>query len=79
MQQKGDGVKRNKLINRRKEEKLKQREVAEAVGIDRGYYSNIETGKRNGSVDIWLRIGKFLKIPPDELLDYMREGMEEAA
>lgn len=72
-------MKRNKLINRRKEKKLKQREVAEAVGIDRGYYSNIETGKRKGSVDIWLKIGKLLDIPPYELLDYMREGLEEAA
>lgn len=72
-------MKRNKLIKLRKGKKLKQREVAEEVGIDRGYYSNIETGKRKGSVDIWLRIGKFLEIPPDELLNYMREGIEETA
>ena len=72
-------MKRNKLIKLRKEKKLKQREVAEAVDIDRGYYSNIETGKRNGSLDIWLRIGKFLEIPPEELLDYMQEGMKMSA
>lgn len=71
--------KRTKLIKLRKEKELRQREVAEAVGIDRGYYSNIETGKKNGSVDIWLRIGKVLDIPPGELLSYMREGMKETA
>ena len=72
-------MKRNKLIKLRKEKKKTQACIANEVGIDRGYYSNIENGKKMGSLDTWLKIAKVLEIPPVELLSYIIEGMEISA
>ena len=69
---------RDKLKGRRKDLMLTQEEVAERSGICRGYYSNIETGKKGCSTDTWLRIAKCLKIQESELFSYITEGMEGA-
>jgi len=45
-----------------------QDEVALASGIDRSYLSGIENGRRNVSLDVFLRLCTALDIPPWELL-----------
>lgn len=69
---------RDKLKDRRKDLMLTQEEVAERSGICRGYYSNIETGKKGCSTDTWLRIAKCLEIQESELFSYITEGMKGA-
>lgn len=60
----GPTVKRRRL-----DKGLSQKELAEAVGIDFGYLSNIERSKVNPpSRDVVLRIAKELEIDKDELL-----------
>lgn len=49
---------RNKLIKLRKNKGLTQKEVAEILGITRGYYGHIETGRRNPPLKLALNIGK---------------------
>lgn len=72
-------MKRNKLENRRKNKGLTQSEVAEMAGICRGYYSNIETGKKRCSVNTWLRIAECLEIPKEEIIFYIEEGLQPGA
>jgi len=52
---------RTGLIDRRKELGMSQRNVAEAVGIDRSFYSRIETGSRSINVEKAWKILKVLK------------------
>lgn len=60
----GPMVKRLRL-----EKGLSQKDLAEAVGIDFGYLSNIERSKVNPpSGDVVLRIAKELGVDKDELL-----------
>lgn len=49
------------LIDKRKQQKLSQQQVAEAAFIDRSYYSQIETGKRTPSREIADRLGTLLQ------------------
>ena len=69
-------MKRNKLREKRKGRGLTQNEVAEMAGICRGYYSNIENGKKRCSFNTWLRIAESLDIPEKELVSYIKEGIE---
>lgn len=70
---------RGKLRNQRIALGYKQKDVAEAAGIHKGYYSKIEAGERNPATDVWLKIGAFLKIPDDQLVTYMKEGLKKGA
>ena len=54
-----------------------QSDIAELVGIDRGYYTNIENGKRNCSFLTWLKILKVLKIPETEYVEYVKKDNEK--
>lgn len=69
-------MKRNKLREKRKGRGLTQNEVAKMVGICRGYYSNIENGKKRCSFNTWLRIAECLDIQEKELVSYIKEGMK---
>lgn len=53
-----------------------QEEVAYYAGISRGFYTSIETGSRNCSLKIWLKIAELLQIPESEIVSYMKDGME---
>ena len=48
------------LKNLRIEQRLKQEQVAAAAGIERAYYSMIETGKRRPSVPVARAIANVL-------------------
>lgn len=51
-------MKREKLIELRKESGLTQEQVAEAADINRSYYGFIENGSRNPSLDKAEKIAK---------------------
>lgn len=57
-------MKREWLIEFRKSKGLKQEQVASDAFIDRGYYSQIETGKRNPSLNIAVNIARVLDFDP---------------
>ncbi|WP_105401924.1 helix-turn-helix domain-containing protein [Neorhizobium sp. T7_12] len=48
--------------------KMTVSELAEAVGISQPYLSEIETGKKTGSVDVLKRIAAILKVDLDDLV-----------
>lgn len=54
-------MKRYWLINMRNKREFSQETVAKMVGISRSYYSQIETGERNPSGTIALRIADFFE------------------
>lgn len=54
----------------RKAAKLNQEDAAHQMGLDRGYLSGIENGKRNPSVIQLLKIAQGLGVTPQQLLDY---------
>ena len=53
-------VVRTQLIKARKEAGLRQWQIAETVGIDRSFYSRIERGTRNPSLEVALKIAEVL-------------------
>jgi DNA-binding XRE family transcriptional regulator len=53
----------------RKYRGLTQAALAEAVGITQGYLSDIENGRRDGPVEIWLKLSKALDLPLEALVD----------
>ncbi|MDT8717630.1 helix-turn-helix transcriptional regulator [Clostridium sp. 19966] len=55
------------LISLRNESKLKQKEVAEVIGITTSYYGMIEQGTRNPTLDIAHRIAAFYKKSIEEI------------
>ncbi|CDN53040.1 Putative transcriptional regulator with C-terminal CBS domains [Neorhizobium galegae bv. officinalis bv. officinalis str. HAMBI 1141] len=48
--------------------KMTVSELAEAAGISQPYLSEIETGKKTGSVDVLKRIAAVLKVDLDDLV-----------
>lgn len=50
---------RQKLINLRKKLNLKQKDVANSIGITASYYGMIEIGVRNPSLDLAKKIAEF--------------------
>jgi len=66
----------SRLKELRIEQKLKQEQVATAAGIERAYYSMLETGKRTPSIKTAKALANVLGCSIDELL---RDPEEEAA
>ena len=58
----------NRIKVRRKELRIKQTELAEALNISNNHMSSIETGKQKPSLDIFVEICKHLDVTPDYLL-----------
>ena len=70
---------RQMLKNKRLAAGYTQKEVADFVEIDRTFYTNIENGRKNCSMQVWLKIGAALNIPEEELINYIKEGMKKGA
>lgn len=68
---------RNKLKNRRISRGKTQAQIAELVGISRAFYTEIETGKKNCNFAIWVKIGKVLQIPENEMFSYIIENADK--
>lgn len=47
---------------------LSQRALADAAGVQPGYLAEIETGKKPGSAEAWLRLSAVLRIPIADLM-----------
>jgi transcriptional regulator with XRE-family HTH domain len=52
----------------RSDKNLSQGDIARALGIDRGYISNIENGKRNPTLATITKLARALKVSVEELL-----------
>lgn len=57
----------NKLKEYRIKNNLKQKDIAEILGITTSYYGMIEIGKRKVSLDIALRLSSYYKVPVEEI------------
>lgn len=64
---------RKKLIFWRIEQRLKQKEIANRLGITLAHYSNLERGLTNPSYELLVKFGKTFKIK--DVIDlFEREG-----
>ena len=52
----------------RTQKKMSQGDIARNLGVDRGYISNIENGKKNPTLATVDKLAKALGAPADELL-----------
>ncbi len=50
------------LVEKRKEKKLTQQEIADKIGVSRQYYNDLENEKRSPSVGLAQKIGDVLGI-----------------
>jgi len=57
----------NKLKEIRLKHNYSSKYMADKIGISKPYYSQIETGKRNLSYDMAIKIAKIFKLKPDFL------------
>ena len=48
---------------------LSQQQIVDAVGISKGFYSSLESGKRVPNLDMLIRLAKHLKVTPGMLID----------
>ncbi|WP_079480881.1 helix-turn-helix transcriptional regulator [Halobacillus salinus] len=60
-------VARDELIQARKRLDLTQEQLAERVGLSRGYLSNVEKGNHNPSLETAKKLAKALNKTLDEL------------
>lgn len=67
IQERGDTMKRQQLIEIRKNLKLTQADLASATGIHRSYYGLIENGNRNPSLDVAMKISTVLNKDIEQL------------
>jgi putative transcriptional regulator len=68
------GAMRNKLRTRRLERGLTLDNVAQAVGLTKSAYGNIESGRRKPSLDIAFNLERFFGLPASELLAIRDDG-----
>lgn len=68
------------LINKRKQEKLTQAEIAKILGITVRHYKALEAGTSDGSIKVWQRLRDLLNTSIDTLLEDTTKpgGMEDA-
>jgi len=52
----------------RTQKKMSQGDIARNLGVDRGYISNIENGKKNPTLATVDKLAKALDVPANELL-----------
>lgn len=61
-------LKRERLINKRKEFKFTQETTAKLINVTTRYYRALEAGTSNGSIKIWQRLSKLFNENIDFLL-----------
>lgn len=66
---------RNNLRKCREDKKMTQREVANILGISRSAYTNIETGIRNPSFTLSLRLKEVMGYKGDDIFENVVEGV----
>jgi len=73
------GLVGNRIRSLRKERKLTQADLAEAVDLDRTYIVGIEKGRRNVSLDNLTRLSIGLDVSLSELFDGVDACVTESA
>lgn len=53
----------------RKHRGLTQADLARAVGVGQGYLSDLESGRRDGPVELWLKLSRALDLPIEALIE----------
>lgn len=61
-------IRREWLIELREEKGLKTREIAEIIGVSYQHYNDVETGRRNPSIDLSIKLSEFFDIPLKKFL-----------
>ena len=56
---------------------LKQSELAERLDVSKGYLSQIESGKKNGAVNLYHKISRVLEVSLDELIGWREDPQGE--
>jgi len=62
-------IKREWLKELRDEKELKTREIAEILGISFQHYNDVETGRRNPSIELSMKLAKFFNVPLEKFFD----------
>lgn len=57
----------------RAESGLSMHQLADRIGISKGFYSNMELGLKWPNIDMLLRIADALEVRPGEMLDALAE------
>lgn len=60
---------RANLIKARKEKRLTQKQISQALEISERQYRKLEAGASNGSIELWCKLKKLLNISIDCLLE----------
>lgn len=60
-------MKQVKLIKLREKKRLTHQEVAESIGISRSFYTQIELGTRNPSINVLGKLSKFFNVKIDKI------------
>ena len=68
---------RQNIINKRKELKITQEEVAKVAGITRAGYAAIERGLRNPSLEVAQKICIVLKMPIEKAFPINKKDKKE--
>ena len=56
---------------------LSQQDVSERLGITLTAYSLIETGKRMGKLETWIKIQNLFQIPDSEMWNIIKHNINE--
>lgn len=64
-----DPIKREWLKHLRNEKDLTVREIAGVFGISHQHYSDVETGRRNPSIELSLKMAEFFGEPIESFLE----------
>ncbi len=56
------------------EKNISQEKLAELAQIDRTYSQSIESGKRNFSIEVLMKISTALKVRPNDILKGIENG-----
>lgn len=62
-------IKREWLKELRNEKELKTREIAEIIGISFQHYNDVETGRRNPSIELSMKLAEFFNVPLEKFFD----------
>ena len=65
-----------RIREQREKQKINQEKFAEMVGISNIHMSEIERGKKNPSMEAFIRIVNALDVPADMLLRYETKGVK---
>lgn len=57
-----------RIADRRKQKQIKQKTMAEAIGISNNYLSGIERGREKPLLELVIKICNYLEVTPDYLL-----------